>query len=490
MIKDLRTLTATEAVAGIKDGVWTSRALTEAVLSVARAAKDRTNAYVTLCEDLAIAAADAADKRYKAGKPLSEIDGVPIAVKDIIMVEGVGATASSAILKDYVAPYDATVTKRLKAAGAVIVGKTNMDEFAMGSSTESSVHGPTRNPWDLSRVPGGSSGGSAAAVSEGSAVIALGTDTGGSIRQPAAMTGTVGMKPTYGRVSRYGTMAMASSLDQIGPFARSVDDVAALLRVIEGKDPQDATSVPLQKAWNIPEHLSGDVKGLRIGLPKECFGSGNDPDVEKSVRDAVAKLEQQGAVIKEISLPHNDRALAVYYILMPCEVSANLARFDGVRYGKRITAGTLEETYRETRRQGLGAEVRRRIMLGTYALSSGYYDAYYLKAQKVRRIISNDYAAAFQDVDVIITPTSPSVAWKLGEKVADPLAMYLMDIFTVSVNVAGLPGISLPCGTAQGLPVGIQVIGKHFDDATVLRTAKAIEMSVGWLAGGNVPQNA
>ncbi len=490
MNKDLRTLTATEAVAGFKDGSLTSRGLTEAVLAAAKEAQGRTAAYVGLCEDAALASADAADARYAKGAPLSEIDGVPVGVKDNILVQGFRATAGSAILKDYVAPYDATVTKRIKEAGAVIVGKTNMDEFAMGSSTESSVHGPTKNPWDVACVPGGSSGGSAAAVAEGSAVLALGTDTGGSIRQPASLTGVVGMKPTYGRVSRYGAIAMASSLDQIGPFARSVEDAAALLRVIEGKDPKDATSVPHQDAWKIPTALDGDIKGLRVGLPKECFGPGNDPEVERSVRAAVSALESRGAEVREISLPHNEHALAVYYVLMPCEVSANLARFDGVRYGKRVTAETLEETYRQTRHEGLGAEVRRRIMLGTYALSSGYYDAYYLKAQRVRRIIANDYAAAFQDVDVIITPTSPSVAWKLGEKVADPLAMYLMDIFTVSVNVAGLPGISLPCGTAQGLPVGIQVIGKHFDDATVLRTAKAVEGAVGWLAGGNVPKNA
>ena len=484
---DLRALTATDAVAGIKDGSLTSRGLTEAMLSAAKAAKGSTGAYVAFCDEIALAAADAADRRYKEGAPLSDIDGVPIAVKDLILVSGVRATAASAILKDYVAPYDATVIARLKNAGAVILGKTNLDEFAMGSSTENSIHGPTRNPWNPAYIPGGSSGGSAAAVSEGTAVLALGTDTGGSIRQPAAMCGTVGLKPTYGRVSRYGAMAMASSFDQIGPFARSVNDAAAMLRVIEGVDAKDATSVPQRKEWAIPARIDGDVTGLRIGMPKEYFGAGSDPDVEKSVRDTIAMLEKRGATVREISLPNTDHALAVYYVLMPCEVSANLARFDGVRYGTRITADTLEQTYQRTRHEGFGPEVRRRIMLGTYALSSGYYDAYYLKAQKVRRLIANDFANAFQDVDVIMTPTSPSVAWKVGEKVADPLAMYLMDIFTVSVNVAGLPGLSLPCGTSQGLPIGIQIIGKHFDDATVLRAARAVEESVGWLKNGNLP---
>jgi aspartyl-tRNA(Asn)/glutamyl-tRNA(Gln) amidotransferase subunit A len=485
---DLRTITAAQAVAGIKDGSWTSRQLTEAALAVGKAAKDRTGAYLAFSEETALAEADAADARYAKGAPLSGIDGIPVAVKDNILVAGVAATAGSRMLEDYVAPYDATVTRKVRAAGGVIVGKTNLDEFAMGGSTESSALGVTRNPWDISRVAGGSSGGSAVATAEGSAVLALGSDTGGSIRQPASLTGVVGIKPTYGRVSRYGLIAMASSLDQIGTFARSVDDAATLLRVIEGKDPKDATSAPLRDAWAIPDRIDGDVRGLRIGLPKECFGSGNDPEVEAAVRDAVAKLEAKGAAVKEISLPHNDHALAVYYVLMPSEVSANLARFDGMRYGSRIPGESLEKTYQNTRHGKFGTEVRRRIMLGTYALSAGYYDAYYLKAQKVRRVIANDYAAAFQDVDVIAMPTSPTPAWKLGEKIADPLEMYLMDIYTVSVNVAGLPGISVPCGLAQDLPVGIQLIGKHFDEATVFRAAKAVEDSVGWLANGNIPK--
>jgi len=468
-----------EIAASLRRGEWSSREVTEACLKTAKENAASTRAYVELMENEALEAADAADARFQQGKPLSVLDGLPLAIKDNMLVAGVRATAGSAILKDFKAPYDGTVVAKLKAAGAVLLGKTNMDEFAMGSSTETSCHGPTRNPRDTDKIPGGSSGGSAAAVAEGSAVAALGSDTGGSIRQPAAMCGVVGLKPTYGRVSRYGLMAMASSLDQIGPFTRTVEDAALMLRAIEGRDPLDSTSVALTDEQLIPASVAGPLDGLKIGLPKEYFVPGMDPGVESAVRAAVVKLAGLGAEIKEISLPHSDHALAVYYILMPSEVSANLARYDGMRYGARVAGKDLEDTYRRSRGRGLGPEVRRRIMLGTYALSSGYYDAYYLQALKVRRLISNDFAQAFSQVDCIVTPTSPVPAWNIGEKIDDPLSMYLSDICTVSVNVAGLPGISVPCGLSQGLPVGLQLIGRHFDEKTILRAAAAYEKAVG-----------
>ncbi len=476
---DTKDLTLVEVAAAFDKGELTSRNVTEACLAIAKKNASTTHAYVTLMEDAALAAADAADRRIARGSRLSPVDGVPIAIKDNMLAAGVRATAGSAIIKDYVAAYDGTVVARLKSAGAVIVGKTNMDEFAMGSSTETSCHGPTRNPWNTEKIPGGSSGGSAVAVAEGSAIASFGSDTGGSIRQPAAMCGVVGLKPTYGRVSRYGLMAMASSLDQIGPFARTVEDAALLLSVIEGRDQRDSTSVDLEPAWKVPMRLPNSLQGLRVGIPKEYFVSGMDPDVERSVREAIATLETLGAQIKEISLPHAEYALAVYYVLMPSEVSSNLSRFDGIRYGTRVAGASLEETYRKSRGMGFGKEARRRIMLGTYALSSGYYDAYYLKALKVRRLISNDFAQAFTEVDCIATPTSPSVAWNIGEKFDDPLAMYLSDIYTVSVNVAGLPAVSVPCGFASGLPVGLQLIGRHFDEKTILGTAHAYERVVG-----------
>jgi len=476
---DTRGLTIKEIVGCLDNGEWSAREIAVAYLTAAKDGSETTHAYVDVAEDLALQAADAADARRAAGDALSKLDGVPIAVKDNMMVAGRRATAGSNILKEYVAPYDATVVQRLKSKGMVVLGKTNMDEFAMGSSTESSCHGATSNPWDTDRVPGGSSGGSAAAVAEGSAPVALGSDTGGSIRQPAALCGTVGLKPTYGRVSRYGLIMMASSLDQIGPFARSVEDATELLRVIEGRDQLDSTSVELKPEWQLPERLDQSVKGLRIGLPKEYFVSGMDTGVEKAVNSAVDKLKELGAEIVEVSLPHSDYALAVYYIIMPCEVSANLARFDGVRYGLRVPGKTLAETYRKSRGQGFGKEPRRRIMIGTYALSSGYYDAYYKRAQQVRRLIANDFTRAFADVDCILAPTAPTVAWKLGEMADDPLAMYLQDIYTVSVNVAGLPAISLPCGLSNNLPVGFQLIGRHFDEKTILNAASAYEQAVG-----------
>ncbi|MDD5252241.1 MAG: Asp-tRNA(Asn)/Glu-tRNA(Gln) amidotransferase subunit GatA [Patescibacteria group bacterium] len=449
-------------------------------MDVAQKQAPRTAAYVAMAEREALFAADESDRRRSSGGALSFLDGVPIAVKDNIMVAGLNCTAASNILRHYVAPYDATVVTKMKAAGLVILGKTNLDEFAMGSSTETSCHGPTRNPWDEARVPGGSSGGSATAVAERSAFAALGTDTGGSIRQPAGLCGVVGLKPTYGRVSRYGAIAMASSLDQIGPIGRTVADAAALLEIIEGPDGLDSNAVattPDQRVSGWPESL----KGVRIGLPKEYFVAGMDEEIEGRVRKAVEKLEELGAEIKEVSLPHADFALAAYYIIMPSEVSANLARFDGIRYGSRAKGDNLIETYRKTRGQGFGSEVRRRVMLGTYALSSGYYDAYYLQALKVRRLIAQDFADAFNEVDVLLTPTSPVVAWKLGEKTEDPLAMYLADIYTVPVNIVGLPGVSVPCGQVQGLPVGMQLISRPFEERVMLGVANAYEKAVGRL---------
>jgi len=476
---DLSKATLTEVVAGLNHLDFSSREVVDACLAVAEKNAGTTHAYVQVLAAEARKAADEADTRRRNSLAKSPLDGVPVAVKDNMLMVGSRTTAASAIIANYESPYDATVVRKLRGAGAILLGKTNLDEFAMGSSTETSVHGPTRNPWDLARIPGGSSGGSAVAVAEGSATIALGSDTGGSIRQPAAMCGVVGLKPTYGRVSRYGLMAMASSLDQIGPVARSVEDAAVLLGAIEGRDPMDSTSVELLPGWALPDKWPESLKGVRIGLPKEYFVSGMDPEVESSVRGAVAMLELLGAEVKEVSLPHAEHALAVYYVLMPSEVSANLARFDGIRYGVRKTGDSLEGTYRKSRGEGFGKEVRRRIMLGTYALSSGYYDAYYLQALKVRRLIAEDFNQAFQEVDCIVTPTSPVTAWNIGEKADDPLSMYLADIYTVSVNVAGLPAISVPCGLAKGLPVGLQLIGKHFDEKTILTAAKAYETAAG-----------
>jgi aspartyl-tRNA(Asn)/glutamyl-tRNA(Gln) amidotransferase subunit A len=476
---DTRELTLATAAAGLAAKEYSAVELAQACLDAAKAADATTHAYVEHFDAEALAAAKDADARRAAGQSLSPLDGLPIAVKDNMCARGHKASCGSAILKDYVAAYDGTAVARLKASGAVVLGRTNMDEFAMGSSTETSVHGPTRNPWDTSRIPGGSSGGSAVAVAEGSALASLGSDTGGSIRQPAAMCGVVGLKPTYGRVSRYGLIAMASSLDQIGPFAKTARDAAMLLSAVEGRDPMDATSAELKPEWALPTAWRQDLKGVRVGLPKEYFKEGMNPGVEKAVRAAVAKLQELGAEVKEVSLPHADTALAVYYVLMPSEVSANLARFDGIRYGARVTADSLEETYRQSRGLGFGKEVRRRIMLGTYALSSGYYDAYYKKALQVRRLISNDFAQALTEVDAIITPTSPMTAWKQGELLNDPLAMYLADIYTVPVNIAGLPGVSVPCGLSDGLPVGLQIIGKHFDERRILEIADAYEQAAG-----------
>jgi aspartyl-tRNA(Asn)/glutamyl-tRNA(Gln) amidotransferase subunit A len=411
----------------------------------------------------------------------ASLGGIPIAIKDVICTRGVRTTCGSRMLERFVPPYDATVTTRLQAAGALLLGKTNMDEFAMGSSTENSAFHPTRNPWDLARVPGGSSGGSAAAVAADLCAAALGTDTGGSIRQPAGFCGVVGMKPTYGRVSRYGLVAFASSLDQIGPLAKDVRDAAILLGVLAGHDPLDSTSADVP----VPDYeaaLTGDIRGLRIGIPAEYFVPGMDPDVEAAVRQAIAVLERLGAVQVPVRLPHTAYAIATYYLVATAEASSNLGRYDGVKYGHRTEkAEHVIDMYMKTRREGFGPEVKRRIMLGTYALSAGYYDAYYLKALKVRTLIRQDFTEAFGLCDLLVTPTSPTAAFRLGEKADDPLQMYLSDIFTISANLAGVPGISIPCGfTAAGLPIGLQLIGKPFDERTLLTVAHAYEQATPW----------
>ena len=450
-------------------------ALLEASLARIRALDGKVHAFLRLTTDEALAAARASGQRRAAGKALGPLDGVPIALKDIFCMSGVETTSGSKILRGYVPPYDATVVRKLKQAGAVIVGKLNMDEFAMGSSTENSAFGPTMNPWDLARTPGGSSGGSAAAVAARMVPGAFGTDTGGSIRQPAALVGCVGLKPTYGRVSRFGVIAFASSLDQVGPFAQDVRGVALLLNAVAGHDENDQTS----STRPVPDYakaLDLGVRGLRIGVPGEYFGEGLAPEVEKAVRAGIEKLRGLGCEIREISLPHSPHAIATYYLVATAEASSNLARYDGVRYGHRAQANQLLEMYEKTRAEGFGAEVKRRIMLGTYALSAGYYDAYYLRAQKVRTLIRRDFDRAFESVDAVLSPTSPTTAFRLGEKMDDPLAMYLNDVYTVPANLAGLPGISVPCGfDSRRLPIGLQLIGRPFDEDTLLRIAHAAE---------------
>ncbi|MEW6214458.1 MAG: Asp-tRNA(Asn)/Glu-tRNA(Gln) amidotransferase subunit GatA [Nitrospirota bacterium] len=443
--------------------------------------EDRVKAFVTVTRDKAMKMADEAQKKIAGEAQGTEsLLGIPLAIKDNMCTKGIRTTCSSKILYNFIPPYESTVTSRLITQGYVLIGKTNMDEFAMGSSTENSGFHVTKNPWELEKIPGGSSGGSAAAVASDECIAALGSDTGGSIRQPAALCGVVGLKPTYGRVSRYGLVAFASSLDQIGPITKNVRDTAILMNIISGYDPLDSTSAPLP----VPDFtaaLGQGIKGLKIGIPKEYFIEGMDREVEVSVKDAIKKLESLGAVPVEVSLPHTGYAVATYYILATSEASSNLARYDGVRYGLRAEGRGLINTYMNTRAQGFGAEVKRRIMLGTYALSSGYYEAYYRKAQQVRTLIKQDFEKAFQTVDVIVTPTSPTAAFKLGEKTADPLQMYLSDIFTISVNLAGMPGISIPCGfTSNNLPIGLQIIGRYFDEETILRVAYAYEQATEW----------
>lgn len=457
-------------------GETSSRALVEGTLERAVGIGERLSAFVGLQNEAALKEADAADARRAAGETRSPLDGIPLALKDNIVQQGQLAGCASRILEGYVSPFDATVTAKLREAGAVVIGRTNMDEFAMGSSTENSAHGPSHNPWDLERSPGGSSGGSAAAVAAGIVPLALGSDTGGSIRLPAAFCGVVGMKPTYGRVSRYGLVAFASSLDQIGPFGRSVADCAVLLDTISGHDPHDSTSLP-EPALKTATTLTGDVSGLVIGLPREYFATeGVDPAVLERVRTAAAALEAEGAKLVEVDLPHARYAVAAYYLITSAEASSNLARFDGVRYGYRAEGvSDLSELYERSRSEGFGMEVKRRILLGTYVLSAGYYEAYYRKAQKIRTLLRRDFDAAFTRCDVLLTPTAPETAFRLGEKTEDPLSMYLSDIYSVSANLAGLPGVSLCCGFAAGLPVGLQVLGRPLEDATVLRVADAYQ---------------
>lgn len=466
--------TIVDVAQGLSAGHFSATELTQAYLNQARGLNDALNAYLTIDEEGALAAAKASDDRRASGNALGDLDGAPLAIKDNMLIQGVRATGGSKILDGYIAPYDATVIQNLKAAGAVFLGKTNLDEFAMGSSTEHSAFGPTKHPRDPERVPGGSSGGSAVAVAADMCVAALGSDTGGSIRQPAALCGIVGHKPTYGSVSRYGIMAMASSLDQVGPMTKTVEDAALLFNVLRSQDAHDQTTV-ITPAVSLEKRT--DLKGVRVGLPRQAWGKGMTDGVRAHMERAIETLRGLGADVKEVDLPYADEALAVYYILMPCEVSANMSRFDGMRYGERMPESTLIETYARSRAEGLGAEVRRRIMLGAYALSKGYYDAYYRQARKVQTLIRRAYVKAFQDVDILVTPTTPSTAFKIGEKVADPLAMYLEDIFTVSVNVAGLPAVSLPCGDHEGLPVGLQMIGAHFADGSLLASAYAFEQA-------------
>jgi aspartyl-tRNA(Asn)/glutamyl-tRNA(Gln) amidotransferase subunit A len=455
-------------------------------VEVCRAAIERAeklvalNAFITLTPEAAIERAENIDRLAERGDPLPPLAGTIVAVKDNMVLAGVRTTAGSHILHNYRPPYTATAVERLQAAGAIMIGKTNCDEFAMGSSNENSAYGPVRNPWDTGRVPGGSSGGSAVAVSAGMAMCALGSDTGGSIRQPASFCGVVGVKPTYGRVSRYGLIAFGSSLDQIGPFTGSVEDAALMLQIMAGRDERDSTSSG-EPVADYAEATGRDVTGLRVGVPREYYGEGLDKEVRAQVEAAIKKLEELGAEIVEVSLPHTEYAVPVYYLIATAEASSNLARYDGVRYGFRAEeASTLNEMYSRTRDQGFGTEVKRRIMLGTYALSAGYYDAYYGKAQKVRSLIERDFRAAFERCDVMATPTAPTPAFRLGEKTDNPLEMYLSDIYTITSNLAGAPGVSLPCGfSSEGLPIGVQLIGRNFDEATLLRAARNLEQALG-----------
>src|SRR5215469_15715136 len=464
---------ARSAVAGRKTS---ATALAESFFAKIASDDPKIGAYLMLSKERALAKASDIDRLAEKGEPLPPLAGVPVGIKDVLVTKGVRSTAGSKILGNYVPPYDCTAVARLEAAGAVVLGKLNCDEFAMGSSNENSAFKPVHNPRDLSRVPGGSSGGSAAAVAADMAVATLGSDTGGSIRQPASFCGVVGLKPTYGRVSRYGLIAFASSLDHIGPLTKTVKDAAIMLHTIAGRDPMDATSADLPVP-NYLAQLDKPVKSLKIGVAREYFGEGLESETRNAVEAGIQKLAKMGCEVIEVSLPHTKFAIPAYYLVATAEASSNLARFDGVRYGYRATnARSLSDMYRSSRNQGFGAEVKRRIMLGTYALSAGYYDAYYLKAQRVRTLLTRDFEDAFRKVDVIIGPTSPTPAFKLGEKLDDPLAMYLADIYTVTANLAGIPGISIPAGQSKDkLPIGMQMFGKHFDEATILRAAYAYE---------------
>ncbi|MEN6319594.1 MAG: Asp-tRNA(Asn)/Glu-tRNA(Gln) amidotransferase subunit GatA [Syntrophaceae bacterium] len=472
---ELNQLTIHELQKLIRSREVTSSDIVASVFKRIDAVEKSVHAYITLMREYAFEEARKADQDIKAGniKPLT---GIPIALKDIVCTKGILTTCGSHILHNYVPPYDATVVEKLREAGAVFTGKVNMDEFAMGSSTESSYYGVTKNPWDIERIPGGSSGGSAAAVAADECIASIGSDTGGSIRQPAALCGVVGMKPTYGRVSRFGLIAFASSLDQIGPFTKDVEDCAIMMNVIAGYDPRESTSVPL----DVPDYtafVSRDVRGWKVGIPKEYFIEGIDPEVMEAMQKNIKAMEELGATCVEISLPHTEYCLAVYYIIAPAEACSNLARYDGVKYGFRSPDGKdLLDMYKKTRSEGFGAEVKRRIMIGTYVLSSGYYDAYYKKASQVRALIKRDFDEAFKQCDVILTPTTPTPAFKIGEKTDNPLQMYLSDIFTISTNLAGIPGISVPCGyTKAGLPIGAQFLAGHFDEGKLIQISSAFE---------------
>jgi aspartyl-tRNA(Asn)/glutamyl-tRNA(Gln) amidotransferase subunit A len=477
---DLFRLTISDALHLLKAGEVSVPDMVKALFQRIDAVEDRVKAYVTLTRSKAIHQAELSQKLIAQGVSEKMLLGIPLAVKDNICIQGIPTTCSSKMLSNFIPPYESTVTSRLSDQGYILIGKTNMDEFAMGSSTENSGFQVTGNPWDLDRIPGGSSGGSAAAVAADECLAALGSDTGGSIRQPAALCGVVGLKPTYGRVSRFGLVAFASSLDQIGTLTKNVKDAAVLMNMISGHDANDSTSAPLP----VPDFtgvLHEDIKGIKIGIPKEYFVAGIDKEIETAVRAAIRQLEVLGAIPVEVSLPHTEYAIAAYYILATSEASSNLARYDGVKYGIRAEGKDLLEMYMKTRAQGFGSEVKRRIMLGTYALSSGYYDAYYKKAQQVRTLIKRDCEEVFREVDLLLTPATPTPAFPIGAKTADPLQMYLSDIFTISVNLAGLPAISLPCGfTSDNLPIGLQCIGKPFDEETILRVAHAYEQSTNW----------
>lgn len=478
---ELHHLTLAEAAEKLRKKEVSSLELTQATLKRIEAVDPKVESYLTVTPETALAQAKAADQKLSQGETLAPLAGIPFALKDIFLTRGIKTTCASKILHNFIPPYTATSAQRLLDQGIALTGKLNMDEFAMGSSTETSAFKKTKNPWDLTRTPGGSSGGSAAAVAAGLCYGTLGTDTGGSIRQPAALTGIVGLKPTYGRVSRFGVIAFASSLDQVGPMTKDVRDCAIVLNAIAGHDPRDSTSFDAP----VPDYtqaLQKDCKGLKIGVPKEYFIAGTDPEIDAALKQALQTYRELGAEIHEVSLPHTEYAVPTYYILAPAEASSNLARYDGVRYGHRAAgAKDLFDMYVRSRSEGFGAEVKRRIMLGTYVLSAGYYDAYYLKAQKVRTLIRRDFEAAFQKVDVLVTPTSPSHAFKLGEKTDDPIQMYLSDIFTINVNLAGLPGMSLPCGqSASKLPIGMQLIAGSFQEEKLLHAGYAYEQATEW----------
>ncbi len=473
-------LTIEEASKELSQKKLSSLELTQAVIQRIKETQPKLNSFVLVTEEEALKSARAVDEKRAQGQALSVLAGIPIGLKDIFLTKGIRTTCCSKILSNFIPPYDSTVVRKLKENDFVLVGKLNQDEFAMGSSNENSFYGPVKNPWDLERTPGGSSGGSAVAIAADQCLGSFGTDTGGSIRQPASLSGVVGIKPTYGRVSRYGIIAFASSLDQVGPFGKTVTDAALLLKAVAGHDPCDSTSANLA----VPDYtkfLKKDVKGLKVGVPKEYFVEGIEQSVEKATREAIEHMKKLGAKIVDISLPHTEYAVPTYYLVATAEASSNLARYDGVKYGYRAKAQTLQDMYRKTRGEGFGREVKRRIMLGTFVLSSGYYDAYYKKASQVRTLIRKDFESAFQKCDLIVTPTSPTTAFKLGEKVDDPLQMYLSDIFTISTNLAALPGLVLPCGFDQkGLPIGLQILGPHFKEEAIFHLAYAYEQSTQW----------